>query len=72
MLPAHKIGSLVSSGHYSKVRCAECGGEFHLPCARDKYRFRIGEMLFFCKWSCKRKYEEKHNCRRNFYRDYLA
>lgn len=67
---AAKIGRLVPSGHYSQCKCGECGKLFTLPCAVDAYPMRI-DTIFFCKFTCKLKYERTHKIRPNIARDYM-
>lgn len=38
-------------------RCPVCGGEF-IPTAEWAYKKR--DRIYFCKWSCMRKWEEEH------------
>ena len=72
MITAHKLGKIPGGGQYVQVRCKECGEEFHLPCAVEHYPFRKGQM-FFCSWSCKRKYEASHKPKKSsMYLDYLT
>ena len=69
-MKAQRIGKCVSGGEYSKKKCAQCGELFTLPCTLESWPFRI-DHKFFCKYSCKRAYENTHKVKSRIDRDYL-
>ena len=71
MIGAQRIGREVGAGRYAQVTCRQCRADFHLPCEKIRYPFKLREK-YFCSWKCMRQWERTHKYKTSTYLDYLA